>query len=174
MPEEDCQCHNPFVASTHEDLEGWHNAFEMNTKQINETLRKETSFDLVLYGDSHIERLVGRQLGEYPAELKPLAKITQEIFTKQGGGKLEAHPLGIAGDEVRFHFCFRGFSSFDRNLPGLNGFHNIFLCLKLPWIYIYIYISDTHAFVPIKKRRNARILETICLVGNDWNERPHS
>lgn len=72
----------------------------MNVKQLNETLQKGTSFDLVLYGDSHIERLTGRQFGQFPTELQDEAQITQELFSTQGGGKLDAYALGIAGDEV--------------------------------------------------------------------------
>lgn len=97
----DCKCHNPFEA-TYDDTEGWHEVFDSNLQALNETLEKEANLDLVLYGDSIIERMNGRVFGKPLEELQDQLATTKQFFTKEGGGKINALPLGIAGEEVCF------------------------------------------------------------------------
>jgi hypothetical protein len=101
VPTTACTCHNPFEA-THHDTEEWHQVFDSNLQALNETVEKEATLDLVLYGDSIIERMNGRVFGKPIAELEDSLATTTQLFTKEGGGKINALPLGIAGEEVRY------------------------------------------------------------------------
>jgi hypothetical protein len=76
--------------------------FDSNLQALNETIEKEANLDLVLYGDSIIERMNGRVFGEPIEDLQDQLAITRQFFTKEGGGKINALPLGIAGEEVRY------------------------------------------------------------------------
>lgn len=105
----DCHCHNPFnLSQAGTDKPGWQEVFDMNLKLLNETSTERlSSLDLVLYGDSIVERLNGRVFGDYKETLNGQAKITNEIFTKGGGrGTVDGLALGIAGDEVSNDFVF--------------------------------------------------------------------
>jgi len=95
----DCKCHNPFSAG-YDDDEEWHKVFDLNLHALNETIGKGSGLDLVLYGDSIIERMNGRVSGKPLEELKDSLAVTKELFTKEGGGQIEALPLGIAGEEI--------------------------------------------------------------------------
>lgn len=99
VPTSDCKCHNPFSLGYDED-EDWHKVFEANLHALNETIGKENKLDLVLYGDSIIERMNGRVFGKPVEEIQDQLAVTKELFTKEGGGQIEALPLGIAGEEV--------------------------------------------------------------------------
>jgi hypothetical protein len=72
----------------------------MNLNTLNHTLDKGATLDLVMYGDSIVERLNGRLFGQQPDSIQDQAAITSEMLTKAGGGKIDALALGIAGDEV--------------------------------------------------------------------------
>ncbi|CAB9519363.1 Lipolytic protein G-D-S-L family [Seminavis robusta] len=95
----DCKCHNPFKVAQ-SDQKGWHKIFESNLQALNETTLKEASLDLVLYGDSIIERMNGRVFGKPKDDLQDQFSVTKEYFTKEGGGKINALPLGIAGEQI--------------------------------------------------------------------------
>ena len=97
---EDCDCHNPFLPSYDEDKEGWHDVFDANLQNLNKTLEQGVQYDLVLYGDSIVERMTGKVFGQESPEMQEQAEVTHELFTKGGGGQINACPLGIAGDEV--------------------------------------------------------------------------
>lgn len=43
----------------------------------------------------------GMVFGKPAPAIKDQIKVTQELLTKEGGGRINAFPLGIAGDEVR-------------------------------------------------------------------------
>lgn len=99
VEEEDCKCHNPF-SKGYDDDEDWHKVFDINLHALNETIGKGSPLDLVLYGDSIIERMNGRVFGKLEDNIKDQLAVTKEMFTKEGGGQIEALPLGIAGEEI--------------------------------------------------------------------------
>ena len=99
MELEDCKCHNPFLIG-YDDDEDWHQVFDINLHALNETIGKGSPLDLVLYGDSIIERMNGRVFGKPLDTIQDQLAVTKEMFTKEGGGEIEALPLGIAGEEV--------------------------------------------------------------------------
>lgn len=99
MELEDCKCHNPFSGG-YDDDEDWHKVFDINLHALNETIGKGNPLDLVLYGDSIIERMNGRVFGKELDDGQEQFAISKEYFTKEGGGEIEALPLGIAGEEV--------------------------------------------------------------------------
>ena len=74
--------------------------FDSNLQALNETIEKEAHLDLVLYGDSIVERMNGREFGKPLDDLQDQLAITKQLFTHEGGGKINALPLGIAGEEV--------------------------------------------------------------------------
>lgn len=79
---------------------GWHDVFDMNLQRLNQTLEAGQQYDLVLYGDSIIERMEGRIFGKVDPHLHDQSEITKSLLTKAGGGQINALPLGVAGDEV--------------------------------------------------------------------------
>jgi len=88
------------IASYDDEMEGWHDVFQANVDYVNKTLQDGSEYDLVLYGDSIIERMNGMVFGQPAPAIKDQIKVTQELLTKKGGGRINAFPLGIAGDEV--------------------------------------------------------------------------
>ena len=79
---------------------GWHDVFDAHLDNLNNTLTKGYEYDLILYGDSIIERMNGMVFGRPKSNLKEQLDVTKEVLTKEGGGRINAFPLGIAGDEV--------------------------------------------------------------------------
>lgn len=98
----ECNCHNPFNISQAGEKPGWQTVFDMNLKELNETApARLDSLDLVMYGDSIVERLNGRLFGEFQDTLQSQAKMTKGILSKNGRGTVDGMTFGIAGDEVR-------------------------------------------------------------------------
>ena len=61
---------------------------------------QRNGLDLVMLGDSIIERWNGtRNLGN--VKEPAMREVYEKMFTKEGGGQIEALPLGIDGEEVR-------------------------------------------------------------------------
>lgn len=79
---------------------GWHDVHATNLDNLNKTLGEGYDYDLILYGDSIVERMNGMVFGKPLPELKDQLDVTTKLLTKEGGGKINAFPLGIAGDEV--------------------------------------------------------------------------
>lgn len=102
----DCKCHNPFQVELDDEKEGWHEVFANNLRTINETTtlhhqgESNQEYDLVLYGDSIIEQMNGMVFGKSVPALADQLDVTTELLTKEGGGNINALPLGIAGDEI--------------------------------------------------------------------------
>jgi len=97
---DDCKCINPFTISVDNAPDGWQGVFNGHLENLNKTLEAGDRYDLVLYGDSIIERMNGMVFGKELSELKDQLDVTTELLTRKGGGKIDALPLGIAGDEV--------------------------------------------------------------------------
>lgn len=66
-------------------------------------IEKSTSkkFDVVLLGDSIVEEWNARWSGKFVhMSFSKIQKIWYNLFTKNGGGKIDGLALGIAGDRV--------------------------------------------------------------------------
>ena len=80
----------------------WHDIRHLNAGLIEDNYTsKKIQPDLVLYGDSLTERLLGRMFGKSGSKMQELLKNTERVFTKEGGGVINGLPLGISSDEVR-------------------------------------------------------------------------
>lgn len=100
LPVENCKCRNPFKAEVPNNKPGWLDVMDKNIDLIeNNYTDRGLQPEVVIYGDSITERLIGRQFGlenEHPEH----AKVTEELMTKRGGGHINGLPLGIAGDQM--------------------------------------------------------------------------
>lgn len=99
---EHCHCQNPLLPTMPDkkNKAKWADASQLNIDLVQDTIRKQQPLDVVLYGDSITERLLGRQMGNFVASLKKNARMTTKIFSKQNGGLINGLPLGLGGDEV--------------------------------------------------------------------------
>lgn len=95
-----CKCHNPFQVEVDDEHTGWHDVFDAHLENLNKTLSEGYEYDLILYGDSIVEHMNGMVFGKQKNDLKDQLDVTMELLTKEGGGRINAFPLGIAGDEV--------------------------------------------------------------------------
>jgi len=105
-----CRCRNPFypVSQDLQKVPDWNAIRQINLDAIaaNYTSASASSSvarqpDVVIYGDSITERLTGNFFGKPRSpELPEYAENTQKLLTKQGGGKIDALPLGISSDQV--------------------------------------------------------------------------
>jgi hypothetical protein len=60
--------------------------------------------DVVLLGDSITEHWLGTEMGVPVAKRRENAKVFHDLFTKDGGGRVEGLSLGISGDRVSQHY----------------------------------------------------------------------
>ena len=96
-----CPCRDPLRPLEWPDPE-WHHHHKTLVERANAPMPGDSSsnnnfFDLVILGDSITERLNGtRHLGTI--ELPENRNIFESLFTKAGGGSLEALALGSSGD----------------------------------------------------------------------------
>lgn len=108
-----CRCHNPFVPQQQESsnvvsVDQWMDILQMNSALIqkNYSILDNSGHhrqpDVLLYGDSITERLLGRFFGRYGPKMQEYARVTEQLLTKAGGGQMDGLPLGISSDEVRW------------------------------------------------------------------------
>jgi hypothetical protein len=105
--EHSCPCHNPFEPVMQGRIPGWDLAMQQNIETlVSNYSDQERQPDFVLYGDSITERLLGRNFGHPVTTMQGKADVTYELFTKQGGGRVNGLPMGISGDEIA-HLLYR-------------------------------------------------------------------
>lgn len=95
----DCRCANPFVPIPQQAYAGWHAVVDMNIALLQDNY-SSVQPDVVLYGDSITEHLLGRSYGKVTPRYDGLVNVTESVLTKGGGGKINGLPMGIAGDFV--------------------------------------------------------------------------
>ena len=110
-----CRCHNPFMARRQDSsqvvsVDQWMDIVQMNAAliQTNYSIldghnnnNNHRQPDVLLYGDSITERLLGRFFGRYGPKMQEYARVTEQLLTRAGGGSIDGLPLGISSDEVR-------------------------------------------------------------------------
>lgn len=104
-----CKCKNPFhpVPQLPERVRNWREIHQMNTDLIEKNYTAGgVQPELVLYGDSITERLLGQMFGKGGKNMRDYTRITERLFTKQGGGSINGLPLGISSDEIP-HLLYR-------------------------------------------------------------------
>lgn len=98
-----CRCRNPFIPISQDltKVKNWHQCHQMNIDLMegNYTSRNFQP-EVVLYGDSITERLLGRMFGKGGPKMQEFMRDTERVFTKEGGGAINGLPLGISSDEV--------------------------------------------------------------------------
>lgn len=175
-----CRCHNPFVphpqdASKTIRVDQWRDIMQMNVALLqNRTLSepsapnegRPTQPDLVLYGDSITERLLGRFFGRYGPKMQDYARTTEAVWTKAGGGSIDGLPLGISSDEVR--------DPTQVSLLCLNVVESVltsFLNLRFSFC---LALLDCPPPVSVTEWRITRISAPSRLVDPHRDQRPHS
>ena len=106
---DNCGCLNPFVpkrqqrgGSSGMDTDKWMNILRMNTALLRANYSDhDLQPDLLMYGDSITERLLGRFFGTYGPDIQEYTRVMEHVFTKKGGGQIDGLPLGISSDQVR-------------------------------------------------------------------------
>ena len=73
---------------------------------MNAALSEERDIDVVLVGDSLVEHMRGKELGQAKSTLKRDQDVFETLFSKQGGGTIEGMALGIGGDRCS-HLLYR-------------------------------------------------------------------
>jgi lysophospholipase L1-like esterase len=87
-----CRCTNPLVPTARLKA-NW----DKHHQELVNAAKKHSNVDLVMIGDSIIERWNGtRQLGQMLAQ--EYLPVFDEFFTKEGGGDIDAVALGSSGD----------------------------------------------------------------------------
>ena len=114
-----CRCKNPFVPRPQQQqqqqqqqnssttnnnndmlsLEQWTHISRMNAALMAANYSDKQP-DVVVYGDSITERVLGRFFGRYGPKMQAYTRVMEQIMTKAGGGKLDALPMGISSDQV--------------------------------------------------------------------------
>jgi len=104
-----CNCEDPTVPVSKLQYKFWKQTHELNKASIDEYLSNlETDLDVVFIGENIVESWAGRSIGISTTGMKPMQKLFNSLFNKEGsgndakgnkfGGKFNGIPLGIAGD----------------------------------------------------------------------------
>lgn len=106
-----CGCKNPYVPVPQENKimakENWLEIMRMNTRLLRQNYSDhDKQPDVLLYGDSITERLLGRFFGRYGPKMQEYTRVMEQVFTKEGGGQVDGLPLGISSDQIP-HLLYR-------------------------------------------------------------------
>lgn len=96
-----CFCDNPFVAKSRSKIRHWEQSHHFNKDDVfKAAARKEqnNTVDIVFLGDSITEEWKGTRFRFPVLKKKDIPAVFEQLFTKKGGGLVEAVPLGISGD----------------------------------------------------------------------------
>lgn len=91
-----CRCEDPLVPTPRAERKSWTLAYKANRKTVK--MLKDVDLDIVLLGESVVEEMDGRWMGQARTPLSQLSTQFKQRFTKKEGGKLNGFALGIAGD----------------------------------------------------------------------------
>jgi len=94
-----CQCHNPFRPVHQDAVKNWNKIMANNIELLAQNYSNAQP-DVVMYGDSITEQLVGRNLGFGNDRYQMIASVASTLLQKQEGGKINGLPMGIGGDQV--------------------------------------------------------------------------
>ncbi|CAB9508490.1 platelet-activating factor acetylhydrolase 1b, catalytic subunit [Seminavis robusta] len=94
-----CECLHPLRPQLQSTHPGWKVVVQMNVDLLQQNY-STLQPDVVLYGDSMVEHLIGRNYGHHSVDYQDTAVITKQLMTKRGGGHINALPMGIAADQI--------------------------------------------------------------------------
>lgn len=100
-----CQCLHPLRPSKQTIHPGWMKVVAMNVALMKQNYSRFPP-DVVIYGDSITEHLVGRNYGHSSSDFAETALVTQQLMTKGGGGHINALPMGVSADLVSHYGLF--------------------------------------------------------------------
>ena len=92
-----CECTNPLVATPWNSKPGW----DQHHKQLvdfSQIASAATKLDVVMIGDSIIERWNGTRTAEEQLADDGHVNVFEQYFTRHGGGSLDGIALGTSGD----------------------------------------------------------------------------
>ena len=102
-----CHCSDPLTPEKKENMP-WIKAFDENIKDIQTATSNLNSIDIVFLGANIVEYWNGRTLGRASNHfVSRVSNVFNNIFDD---GKLNALPLGIAGDTVSRLNCAKQFN----------------------------------------------------------------
>lgn len=100
-----CRCEDPLQPQSRGEFRTWSNAHKANVKSVEKLVEAGTMVDIAFLGESVIEEMDGRWLGDKTnQQLQKLGKVFEKNFHTSTGAVLEGIALGVAGDTVRFGF----------------------------------------------------------------------
>ena len=92
-------CHNPSHPVKNDASPKWDSVVAMNI----ELMQKNYSVvqpDVVLYGDSITEHLLGRNFGHFGTLYEETAALAATFLRKREGGRINGLPVAVSGDQV--------------------------------------------------------------------------
>ena len=95
---EECQCNNPLLPVRNGE-QAWEKALQRNTELVQESMTQDRPLDMVLVGDSIVERWLGTQLGGDLQVAHKTHQVYQRLFRDQDSF-IHGLALGIAGDRA--------------------------------------------------------------------------
>jgi hypothetical protein len=100
-----CQCEDPTDPQPRGNQRTWTVAHKANVKTVDKLVEAGTAVDIAFLGESVIEEMNGRWLGnKTDVRLQKLGKLFEKNFHASAGADLEGVALGVAGDTVRLVF----------------------------------------------------------------------
>jgi lysophospholipase L1-like esterase len=84
----------------------WEHAYDLQQERVAEAINASKEIDVALLGDSITEHWLGTDLGGPSPKFENVSSVFSELFTKQGGGKVEGIVLGISAEQCR-HALYR-------------------------------------------------------------------
>ena len=94
-----CTCHHPFRPIPQDASPDWSGVLAMNVDYMTTTY-SAVQPDVVLYGDSITEHLLGRNFGLVHKKYHETGEVAKAILRRRNGGKINGLPMAISGDQV--------------------------------------------------------------------------
>ena len=100
-----CRCEDPLTPQPRGEYRSWTRAHESNLEDIKRVVEMGKSIDIAFVGESVVEEMDGRWMGQSGTQLQRLGDLFNKRFDTDKGGKLNGIALGVAGDTVRSWFA---------------------------------------------------------------------
>ena len=94
-----CTCHHPFLPIAQDASPDWKSVVNMNIEYM-ETTYSVLQPDVVLYGDSITEHLLGRNFGLFHKKYHEVGEVSHSLLRRREGGKINGLPMAVSGDQV--------------------------------------------------------------------------
>ena len=94
-----CTCHHPFRPIPQDASPDWSGVMAMNVDYMTTTY-SVVQPDVVLYGDSITEHLLGRNFGRSHKKYHATGEVAETVLRRRNGGKINGLPMAISGDQV--------------------------------------------------------------------------